>query len=1089
MFVRDVRRSGYALCACALAACSGGGGGGTAGTTGFLLEELSVPDGAVWQINREIVFRFNEAIDFHSVSSNTIQIRSSLAVPAVGVFRLRDESTVVFQPACPTLADLSDAGLTPGGVSYTVRVVGIDTSPNTVRSMRGVSLGVQVTRTFSTPLSSQPFVAFQDVVSGPPRPVVREPGSSETEASYLELGGDPDQRVYFEREPGHELTLSIPGFRSPLNLYSDPAARIAILIAFDQSVGTAEVNFSNERLGLEFSRPDGGWSVLDARITLEKNCTETGAFVRLEPLGVLPPESELRAVVRPGFQDLVGDSVQQELVGFAEVPTRVVEFTSLAPADELSDAFHERFDFGGTSPLSYEDSTALFDTPVAEWGGGTLSAAFDFDGTGGPNGDFDWFVHSGELFFFDTVSTPIVGGPGGFPTATLESANGIVDVHNLVIEEGGEIRVQGPNPMRIFASGDVIIRGRLDISGFNAKDVATLNTGAQEEIGGAGIAGGGKGGNANENTSGPTPRGGRGSGPFRQANLGGEGGEMGVNPGAKNLRRPGGGGGGTLGRSAAGTQTFSPNASMASSAGTNGNPASVGAVSGRSPAAGGLPGQGPFVDASDANDFFGVRPLLDDGTLVGLVRGELPSLWAGYGGGAGGNAGEVFPNPAWGQGSDEKGGGGGGGAGGLHVKALGRIVFGAGGQIIANGGRGATGENVITLDHIGGTGGSGSGGHVVLESATAVDFTDGGDALGAASRDWILAAGVPLRSGTLENVDPCCERQSNGGAGGPGLVQIHVPDTVSPPSSDEEADVRVPLSAAGAANPLDMVSSPPALRLIPTFSARSKARSRWIAIGGADQDPSGTPDLVRFLFDGLVTSGEDEGKIRASNGRVEELAPLVADDALAASSSARILEDGFTLELTGAALDALRAGTTSGLSNDVYLRTPALLTDCVVRLFVLSAPSNRRDFTIASARYDEGEPAAGDEALQVVVTAALGRLDEFNADEEHGTTALHLLPRFFRVVTNNIEGALPEGTFVRLRFQAVGANGAGAPDEAHPLTEPPWTGDLTLFNTLAPGALRFFRFEAEFDLDADASGLTRDTEPVRVDFLKLPFVF
>ncbi|MSR61781.1 MAG: hypothetical protein EXS08_04975, partial [Planctomycetes bacterium] len=212
----------------AVAACSGGGGGGgTAGTTGFQVSSITVRDGSVWEINREIVLAFSEPIDFSTVSSNTINIRSLADVPATGVFRLRDERTVAFQPNCPTLDDFSDAGLQPGGVTYVLTVPGQNSSANVLRSTSGVPLGLQQTRTFSTPASSQASVAFQDTRLGPPVPIVRAEGSSDARATYLEIGGDPQQRVYFELDTNQQLVLSLPGFELPLNLYSDPTARVA----------------------------------------------------------------------------------------------------------------------------------------------------------------------------------------------------------------------------------------------------------------------------------------------------------------------------------------------------------------------------------------------------------------------------------------------------------------------------------------------------------------------------------------------------------------------------------------------------------------------------------------------------------------------------------------------------------------------------------------------------------------------------------------------------------------------------------------------------------------------------------------------
>ncbi|HRI53479.1 MAG TPA: hypothetical protein PLW65_25210, partial [Pseudomonadota bacterium] len=150
----------------------------------------------------------------------------------------------------------------------------------------------------------------------------------------------------------------------------------------------------------------------------------------------------------------------------------------------------------------------------------------------------------------------------------------------------GEIRVQGPNPMRINATGDVRLEGLLDLGGFSAKDVATLNTGNQIEIGGAGAAGGGKGGNASEVTTSSTPRGGRGDGPFRSGPLGGEGGETAFSndrsANGKDTRRPGGGGGGRFAKNYSGTVT--PNAlSVEAKPGNDGHPSGTGAVTGSRP--------------------------------------------------------------------------------------------------------------------------------------------------------------------------------------------------------------------------------------------------------------------------------------------------------------------------------------------------------------------------------------------------------------------------------------------------------------------------------------------------------------------------
>jgi hypothetical protein len=439
-----------------------------------------------------------------------------------------------------------------------------------------------------------------------------------------------------------------------------------------------------------------------------------------------------------------------------------------------------------------------------------------FEGDGGPSGDFDWVVRTGEVFFFDTTLTQIIGGPNGVPTQVQNAVNGIVNVRDLVIEEGGELRAQGPNPMRVLAARDVVIRGRLNVSGFNARDVATLNTGNITEPGASGGPGGGRGGNANVVTTNSSPRGGSGNGAGARIGQGGQGGETGFAPSAlgKDARRPGGGGGGR----------FGPDGSHAGEQvqpGADGSSLSTGAESGESPAAGGAPGTSPFVDGSARNDFFGEGPLLGPpgNHHYGRLRGELAELTGGFGGGGGGNAdpAATFPTPGWSFSSDEKGGAGGGGGGVLHVQALGRIVFGLAGEIRADGGRGGTGENTNFLDHVGGSGGSGSGGHVVLEAAGEIDFTDGGANRSAAGRDWIHALGGPRVVGVTQFNPPAVWPLSNGGAGGPGVVQLHVREPLRAPDViAARTDIVVPLSVAFSDNPLDGVAAPAAWALYPT---------------------------------------------------------------------------------------------------------------------------------------------------------------------------------------------------------------------------------------------------------------------------------
>ena len=1049
------------------AACSGGSGGGSG--DGFQLIRISVLEGAVWKVNQPITFTFNEDVDFSSVSLNTISIQTTTGTPATGTFFLADAREVVFQPNCPTQDDLLDSGLIAGSVPYQIRVLGKSSgASNTVRSASDVPLEVTQVRNFTTPASAEQQQAFLDTVQGPPVPLVRTEGSDE-ETSFLEIGGDPDDVVFFERDAiTQDLVLSVPGFESPLNLYSEPDSKVAVVIAFNQALNPASTNISAERMRLEYFDTSGFWLPLETQVTLAANCTLTGARVRLDPVGILPQGTELRAVVLAGLQDLVGEPSSSAEETFAVVPTREFAFTSLSPADAGADEFPEGFDFGGDGEFSFQDTEALFASPPADWDDGRLSAAFQFDGTGGPGGEFDWLVANGDSVVIDTDDGAIVEADG--VTVQLFT-DGVIDLRNMTIEAGGDVRVQGSKPLVINATGTVIIRGTLDVSGFNAPDVVIPNTGGVRSEGGAGGPGGGRGGFANEVVTNSTPRGSFGQGPGAEPNTGGQGGETGFSAGAKDTRRPGGGAGGRFARETG--------VGLVAQNGTNGHAEATGAVDGEQPPKGGLISAGAFPDTATNNNFTGTRAQGTSANVTGLIRGELAGLWGGYGGGGGGNAvfSGQFPHPNWTTASDEKGGGGGGGGGGLRIRALGPIQFGLVGLIRCNGGRGGIGENTQALDHVAGNGGSGSGGHVILETASFVDFTDGGTV--ATNRDCITATGGPQITGATTSGGSV----SFGGAGGAGVIQLHVPSSLDAPTTfGGSSDIFVPTPVST----LDSIASPAAIPLVPSFGSRSFARSEWISVGGAEQKSSGIPSLLQFLFQGVDTSGgADDGKVLTAADRVVELTPLLDQD-LEGNPDVAVLADRLTLSLTDGALTPF-AGTTGGVQNDLFLRTPALLEDFVLRL---SVGAESEDYSVTGAVYDEGASGAGDEVLRVTVGESAGGLDltDFiSANTGLGTIHYRLIPRYFRILTGGIEGDLPASAYVRIRFQATQPDLLGNPDEASLLVD--WTGDISQFNALAPGELQFFRFEVEFELATGGGAVTPDTLPVQLDFLKIPFLF
>jgi hypothetical protein len=1036
------------------------------------LRSISVPDFGSWECNRPIEFAFGQRIDFASVSARSIHIRTSAGVPAAGTFAARaidangdgapdgtDERVVVFHPSCPLADDLSDAGLSPGA-RYLVTLAGEDSGADPgalLRSQDGTPLARTVVLAFET--MADPASALFDEKPGAPRPLVRARGASTGMGSHLELGEDPGKRVFFEGDPSSGRAPS--GFSAPLNLLGDRSSHVAFVLVFDQPIRAEPANLA--RLSLEYNATldPSGWRALETRVELLANCRPGEPAVRLVPLGSFSPGGFVRARIEAGFEDFVGEVAPAALDAFAITEVATVAYTSLDPAGAIADELREEFDFGAESPLSLADPSAPLDAAAAVWGQGELRANHEVVALPPELSDFDWIVRSGERLTFDTLSTTILGGPDGQRTKVQTATGGFVAVRNLKIEPRGAIRVQGPNPLVVHASGEVVIRGTIDASGSDAPNLTAFSTNPAQ--GGVGSAGGGAGG---AGSAGPGPRGGDGFAAFGTG-AGGRGGESGfaVVPRDETAHRGGGGGGGRFARD---------QGDLIAEIGGDGASNGTGAESGLSPARGGAAGPEVFTDGDPSNDFFGIEPVVDgSGAVVARRRGELDHIHAGAGGGNGGDSilADAFPPPP-----DpallQEGGGGGGGGGAVVIRALGRIVFGPGGQVRANGGIG--GQRNLPFQVIGGAcGGSGSGGHVILESAVAIDFTQDNPLV--AARPWVQAIGGPR---VVQLPSP----RGFGGAGGPGVVQLHVPHPERAPG-DPASSLILPDDSFHSPDPLATVCEPRPHVLYPTVGPRSRARSRWIPLGAAGEGGAAGPEsVVAFLFDGIETApGVDEGKVRTSGERVPELPPLLGPVRLDAAGF-ELLSDGISLALAGPALAPLRASA-QPISPDVYLRTPALLVGHALRLANL-AELQVGEFPIAGARYDDATAR---------LTLALGGLSgtlEGTVQALGGAerVELTLVPRFFRV-RQGPSGVdlLPDSRFVRILFQGAADDGTGRADEANPLVD--WTADVTRFGLLAPGTLDFVRFQVEFELDALDAGFDPVAEPLALDFLRLPFRF
>lgn len=1123
--------------ACTLG-CAGGSSGGD--TITFAVQSFDIVPGAVVPITRPISITFSEAIDFDSVTAQSVRCLAADGAPVPGDYRrgLRrrdaldpvsdvvvDERILVFQPACPLLSDASDAGLQPGGASYTLVVAGIGDGSQAVRSASGTSLPVGRSVGFTTAASIPASGLFHDPSPGhPPSPrIAASATDADAHTSRLEIGQDATNTVRFVTrrapEPGLGAEPELEGFLAPLNLYSDIGSRVAVLLEIDQPVSNAAASLAAVSLQflVEEANPgqDASWSTLPCRVELVRNCTETGALVRVTPQGILPQNHVVRAVLGEAFADIVGNTNPTPVVvGSFRVRTSFVPGTS-KPAIAV-DAWREEF-----ATAENRDDLAPTDAVPAVWGtNGSLSATTAFPGTGGPGGSFVYRVRAsgGAAVYFNTTYQLVTDETNAF---TQVCQNGVLDVHSLIVEPTAVLVVQGPNPFTVHATHLVDIRGKILLDGNRAPDVLPpimpLST---IHPGGLGRAGGGDGGYGSPQTTQSSATGEDGFGAYAIAHAGGRGGEASVSTA---LLRGAGGGGGAFAEDQirrAGTALI-PGCpeqvilGLDAESGARGEGVNSAVHPGFQPQGGArgerpfgsLDPQDPVLAALDDNAGTPTQALfhLDDfwGDMrVGstVIHGELAGPWAGSGGGGGGDVvvSSSFPavpfSPAI---SERPGGGGGGGGGSILVRCLGDVRFGANGRIDASGGPGASGSNSPgSLMGAGGGGGGGSGGHVVLQAAGRIDFSAcvaGGAVDNFASGAGILARGGQGGAGangaggagnlgveTVPNQDmlpphsygasaPCAVAGNTvgvvpgcGGDGGPGLVQLHVADAsgIVLPTSGTPLSSLIHPTPVGA-TPLNVDVPSQWNRLVVPFGRTSRAMSKWIPLGATHVDPRGSlSGQTEFWFAGTNPS---TGLVQTNAGSIGDLPPILTGNLGPAPMLPHVGADDRSV-----VFDA------STLTDAVYAQGMGIW-----RRFVLLVGSgaNATRYEVASASIDSG---AG--TLRITVS-------ESGAPLAGRTGAVSVLPRFFRVQEAGGFDHLSTTNLIRIEFQAAPAGPSGGPA---PSAATPWVSDITALNTTTAPAntsLRFLRFRVTFDLAVGQPTVALHEPLPGLDFLSVPFRF
>jgi len=531
----------------------------------------------------------------------------------------------------------------------------------------------------------------------------------------------------------------------------------------------------------------------------------------------------------------------------------------------------------------------------------------------------------------------------------------------------------------------------------------------------------------------------------------------------------------------------------------------------------GAEGPSPFsTDGTWMNDFFGDR--LDSVSGV-VTTGEILVPLAGAGGGASGDS-QVITREHLGAGvyastADRfpdrpfrtytnyyrKGAPGGGGGGQLQIQAIGPIKIGAAGKLNASGGIGMGGESTIyTYATISGSGG-GSGGHIILQSATEIDFTQlnfgAGTTIGELTptdsiqafggrRGW---SGAWVKTETRPSGGNFWDGNQTfmagrGGAGGNGIIQIHVPDplnnikwpaaqqtmfnnyvTQTHPDGDTDRIEQF----------LELVSEPISYCMLPFFSSSSQFQSTWVDTGlaylhldlnGSGQETNTYPDyahasMLRFL--GIDSNGDIE--VDPATNTVQPLSAI----ATGASADASYAAAGFAVTISNAqshfAADLLRHPNTL-LGYDFH-------PDATL--------SNGYEIVNVDFDFDLDTLIFTSKTTDGPLTFSVG-------------STWQVIPKFFRVDTagtkDSLRGLDPDGSGgplvageARVRIEFQGAD-ESSPGSNEPGASTDWTADLSDLK-----GLRFLRYRVTFHIDEGGTGITLSSPRPSLDYIKIPLVW
>ncbi|GJM22313.1 MAG: hypothetical protein DHS20C15_22280 [Planctomycetota bacterium] len=319
---------------------------------------------------------------------------------------------------------------------------------------------------------------------------------------------------------------------------------VAGVAAFDMPLGGFPGGLSPARA------LTAGFMEIDVNVALVTN-SETGALVRVSPVGILPIGQSVSVMQRNTFSSLVGGSVVvsnpgEPIVnlGASAISTVITADPQAGPGITITDTFIEDFD---TNTLEGDAQTSL--GPTAEWalplsGGLTTKVlrastglvetsalgnflpsprdnykplqayvrspappdTFIIGSSTAVNGGID-YVDDPEVstsmgvyreIFLNTISQefPLPNGstPGISEPTTVQG--GRFAFGDFIVPPGVRVIGIGSNPLVITASGSVVIGGMIDVSGRTGLTDDSFDSGFLPVRGGPGGPGGGRGGDA-----------------------------------------------------------------------------------------------------------------------------------------------------------------------------------------------------------------------------------------------------------------------------------------------------------------------------------------------------------------------------------------------------------------------------------------------------------------------------------------------------------------------------------------------------------------------------------------------------------------